>query len=181
MSTTTLVTADNFARMSFDGPVELVQGEVVYMRRPSGVHGVICFNVAALLARWVESRDVYQVVINDTGVVTVRDPDTVRGPDVFVVRRDQLPDGIPQGNFPIPPELCIEVNSPHDRWSEVIAKVGEYMAAGVPEVWVVDSPTRQVHLYRSDAEPTQFGEGDTIQSTILPEFQADVTDLFRGL
>lgn len=181
VSTTALVTADDFARMSFDGPVELVQGEIVVMTRSGGVHGVVCLNVGFILESWSRQRDGYQVVSNDTGVITEKEPDTVRGPDVFVVRRDRLPGGIPRGNFPIPPEVCIEVNSPHDRWSDIIEKVGEYLTAGVSEVWVIDPELRQLHVYGADSEPQKLSETQSLRSDALPEFRAEVSEFFHGL
>jgi len=67
MSVSTLITADEFARMSFDGPVELVRGEVVEMTRPGGVHGVVCLRAAVAMDSWTNRNAEYQIVINDTG------------------------------------------------------------------------------------------------------------------
>ncbi len=185
MSVSTLITADEFARMSFDGPVELVRGEVVEMTRPGGVHGVTCVNVAVATEMWARAAKRgarWTSVINDTGVVTKRNPDTVRGPDVFVVDRDRLPGGqIPLGNFPVAPELCVEVRSPHDRWSELIQKVSEYLAIGVQEVWVIDPERRRVYVYFADTEPDVLEVGTVLRSRTLPEFECPVEDFFRGL
>ncbi len=185
MSVSTLITADEFAQMSFDSPVELVRGEVIEMTRPGGVHGVACGNVYFNVENWSRSQSklsAWVVVPNDSGVVTKREPDTVRGPDVFVVRRDRLPAGrIPKGNFPIAPEVCIEVRSPHDRWSEIIQKVSEYLAIGVQEVWVIDPERRRVHVYFADTEPDVLEVGSTLRSRTLPEFECSVDEFFRGL
>jgi Uma2 family endonuclease len=185
MSTTALITADEFARMSFDGPVELVDGEIVEMTRPGGVHGVTCANCAFILETWVREAaraNRWMCVINDTGVVTKRDPDTVRGPDVFIIRRDRLPGGtIPAGNFPVAPELCVEVKSPHDRWSEIVQKAGEYFGVGVQELWVIDPLARRVHIYFADTEPDVLETGATLRSKALPEFECQVDEFFRNL
>ena len=182
MSVSTLVTADEFAQMSFDGPVELVRGEIVEMTRPGGVHGFACVRSTVVLDGWASRTPNYVVLANDTGVITNRDPDTVRGPDVFVVRRARLPEGrIPQGNFPIAPEVCIEVRSPHDRWSEIIQKVSEYLVIGVQEVWVIDPERRRVHVYFADTEPDVLEVGSTLRSRTLPEFECSVDEFFRGL
>jgi len=182
MSVSTLITADEFAQMSFDGPVELIRGEVAEMTRPGGVHGVVCLRSAVALDSWTNRNAKYQVVVNDTGVVTKRDPDTVRGPDVLVIRRDRLPGGqIPQGNFPVAPEVCVEVRSPHDRWSEIIQRVSEYLAIGVAEVWVIDPERRRVHVYFADTEPDVLEVGSVLVSRTLPEFECPVEEFFRGL
>jgi Uma2 family endonuclease len=185
MSVSTLITAEEFAQMSFDGPVELVRGEIVEMTRAGGVHGVTCVNIAMATEGWARAakRDgKWTSVINDTGVVTRRDPDTVRGPDVFVINRDRLPGGrIPEGNFPVAPDVCIEVRSPHDRWPEIIQKVSEYLAIGVREVWVVDPEARRVHVYFADTEPDVLDAGAVLRSRALSEFECPVEEFFRGL
>jgi Uma2 family endonuclease len=185
MTTTTVITAEEFAQMTFDGPVELIDGELVEMTRPGGVHGVSCNNAAFLVETWVRAaarQGRWLSVINDTGVVTRRGPDTVRGPDVFVIRRDRLPGGkVPGGNFPVAPDLCIEVKSPHDRWSEIIQKVSEYLAIGVMEVWVIDPEHRRAHVYRADTEPDVLNRSDILRSNVLPDFVCPVDEFFRGI
>ncbi|MBX3442796.1 MAG: Uma2 family endonuclease [Planctomyces sp.] len=182
MSTAILITAEDFSRMSFEGPVELVCGEVVEMTRPGGVNGVVCFRCAAVLDRWLPASGSHLVVINDAGVITGRDPDTVRGPDLFVVARDRLPGGrIPEGHFSIAPEVCVEVQSPHERWSDLIAKVAEYLSIGVREVWIIVPGQRRVHVYRADTEPDVLSSELELVSQALPAFHCPVAELFRGL
>ena len=36
------------------------------------------------------------------------------------------------------PDLAIEIVSPDDEVPEMLAKIGDYLAAGIPHVWVVD-------------------------------------------
>jgi len=46
-----------------------------------------------------------------------------------------------------PPLIVIEVLSPEDRMSDVIAKFQEYVAWGVPHVWLIDPRSRQLSIY----------------------------------
>jgi Uma2 family endonuclease len=46
-----------------------------------------------------------------------------------------------------PPLIVIEVLSPDDRMAEVIAKLQEYVAWGVPHVWLIDPRSRQFSVY----------------------------------
>jgi Uma2 family endonuclease len=51
--------------------------------------------------------------------------------------------GRPQGRvINEPPELAIEVLSPEDRALDVQEKIDDYLAFGIPSVWLID-PERQ--------------------------------------
>lgn len=182
MSTTTLITAEEFADMSFDVPVELVRGEIVEMTLPEGWHGAVCFNTAGVIRDWIRSGAKYRAMTNDTGVVTERDPDSVRGPDLMVIHRDRLPGGeIPRKPFEVPPDVAIEVKSPSDCWSEIHIKVGEFFAAGTGEVWVIAPDHRRIRIFHAEEEPTIFNDGDTVTSALLPGFSVPVAEFFEGI
>lgn len=38
----------------------------------------------------------------------------------------------------IRPDLAIEVLSPDDEVQEMLSKIGDYLAAGIPHIWVID-------------------------------------------
>lgn len=182
MSATLPITADQFSSMSFDVPVELVRGEIVEMTVPGGWHGAVCFNTALIIGTWIRGGGRFLATSNDAGVLTEREPDTVRGPDLLIIRRDRLPAGkIPQNHFEIPPDVAVEVKSPSDRWSEIILKAGEFLHIGTGEVWVIDPEHRRIHVFRTDNEPTIFNEGETISSSRLPGFSAPVAEFFEGI
>jgi Uma2 family endonuclease len=113
--------------------------------------------------------------------VTERDPDTVRGPDVFAISKDRLPGGRPEGFSDVVPNVAIEVLSPWDRWKRVLEKVSEYLDRGVDEVWVVDPGKRTVHVFRPDDEPICFGEASEMTSPTLPGFSCRVSEFFLGI
>lgn len=129
---TRILTAEQFARLpDDDNPMELVRGRIVRMNVPGFQHGYICTNVAAILHQHVRRHNLGRVVDN-SGVVTERSPDSVRGPDVAFFSYTRLPKSIKPRPYPdVAPELVFEVLSPDDRWREVLAKVAEYLKAGV--------------------------------------------------
>jgi Uma2 family endonuclease len=178
-----LITAEQFARMSFDVPVELVRGEVVEMPRPEMRHGVVCSNVHDPVKAWARSTQGGVVAINDTGVITERDPDSVRGPDVLYITRERLPGGeIPSTFLSVAPDLAIEVLSPHDVWKNVLEKITEYFEAGVREVWVVDPEDRTMQVFRPDAKPRKLDASDTLESPdVLPGFTCAVSTFFEDI
>jgi Uma2 family endonuclease len=147
-----LLTAEEFAELpDNDRPTELVQGQVIVMPPPGSRHGQICARVAYLLQRFLEDHDLGQVLSNDSGVITERDPDTVRGADIAFYSYQRVPKGpMPNGLLSMAPELVFEVLSPTDRWSDVHIKVAEYLHAGVKTVCVVDDASRSLHVYHAD-------------------------------
>ena len=73
------------------------------------------------------------------------DPNKVRKPDVSFIRADRLSvRDEPEGWATIAPDLVVEVISPNELFEAVAIKVNEYLAAGVPLVWVIDTATRKV-------------------------------------
>lgn len=177
-----LITADEYSAMSFDKPTELVRGEIIEMTNPGGRHGSICFKIAFLLGVWNQNTSKYVITTNDSGILTHQEPDSVRGPDVLVIKRDRLPGGkIPVKHFTVAPDVAIEVRSPSDRWSELVAKVGEFLLAGVGEVWVIDPDHQRVHLFQDQDEPTILNVDDTLSSSRLLGFSYTVGELFLGV
>jgi Uma2 family endonuclease len=78
-----LMTAEQFSQRPDPGcPEELVHGRVVGMPPHDRRHGYVCGLAYYLLRRFVDEHELGRVMSNDSGVITQRDPDTVRGADV---------------------------------------------------------------------------------------------------
>jgi len=179
---TGLVTAEQFAEMSFDGPVELVRGEIVEMTRPDQSHGNVCSEIAFAITAWAKKTNSGRVTTNDSGILTERDPDTLRGAYVAFFHISQLPGGkLPRGKTEIIPVLCVEVLSPSNTWTEMRRKIEEYLTVGVREVWIVDAEARTVETFRSDAPSVLLHESQLLISRELSEFSVPVSELFAGV
>ncbi len=183
MATKTLLTADEYLATPSDGPSELVRGEIVEMSPPGVRHGVVCGNVYFALRLWTRSTQLGVAFTNDSAVQTEFDPDTVRGADVGYVSHGRIPDGVPKTKFDSrAPELCVEVLSPSDRWPDVLAKVAEYLAAGVDEVWIVDPEGRWVERHRSDTTSQRHAESEELKDVpFLPGFTSPVAEFFADV
>jgi Uma2 family endonuclease len=150
------------------------------MNMPFARHGEICANIVLLVGSYVMERDLERVICNDAGVITERDPDTVRGADVAFYSYTRVPKGpMPRGYSPQPPDLVFEVRSPGDRWRDVLAKVVEYVDAGVTAVCVVDEVQQTAHVYSSE-QPDQILQGEEELSfpELLGDFRMKVQRLF---
>jgi Uma2 family endonuclease len=177
-----LLTAEEYAELPDDGPpTELVRGRIVPMNMPAPRHGQVCARTVYLLQRYMEDRPLGHVVSNDTGVITGRDPDTVRGADVAFYSYERVPRGpLPRRYLPVVPELVFEVRSATDRWPEVLTKVAEYLRAGVVIVCVLDEKAETAHVYRADEPPQAFAAGQELTlPEVLPEFRVPVGRFFE--
>ena len=175
-----LVTAEEFARIPDDDHrYELVEGRVVRMSPPGSRHAVIAARVTVVLTQHAD-RHRLGVVMAPGGFKLASHPDTVREPDVAFVRSERIPSsGIPDGFWPGPPDLAIEIRSPGDRLSEIQAKIDEYLNRGVGVVWVVDGRARTITAYRPNAPSTTHRGNDTLQADdVLPGLAATVNDVF---
>jgi Uma2 family endonuclease len=176
-TTTTLLTAEEYLALPDNGqPNELVRGEVMPMNLPTPRHGQICARISFLLAKHLELDPRGHVIVNDSGVVTARNPDTVRGPDVAYYSYARLPPGpLPRVYLQVVPELVFEVRSPTDPWRDVQAKAGEFLRAGVSVVCVIDEQTATAHLFSADEPPRRLTADEELHlPAILGDFRVAV-------
>lgn len=176
-----LLTAEEYGRLEDDGRLtELVRGRIVEMNRPFTSHGYLMIQIGHLLTQFVKEHGLGRVVGGDAGLVTQRDPDTVRGPDLAFYSYQRIPSGpLPDEYWPASPELVIEIRSKSDRWKDILQKVAEYLSANVLTVAVIDPERKQVHLY-SDNETTVLNATDLLTfPEVLPGFEVVVGRLFE--
>ncbi|MGH9223465.1 MAG: Uma2 family endonuclease, partial [Acidimicrobiales bacterium] len=116
-------------------------------------------------------------------------PADVYAPDLWWVREERRPgpgdlrlDGLP--------DIVAEVRSP-STWrydigrKDIGRKLARYESGGVHEVWLVDTESRSVLVYRrTSPDQPQFDEavevehGDALTSPLLPAFALPLADLF---
>ena len=176
-----LMTAEEFVRRYPDQGYELVRGVVKELPMAGGEHGVVCQAMARLLGNHVVEHSLGRVLINDTHFITRRNPDEIRGMDVAYISYARLARGaVPRGPLTVPPELIVEARSPSDLWTDVFAKVEEYLAAGVNVVIVLNPETRTASVCRPKVDQTDFQEDQTLTiPDILPGFAVEVSRLFE--
>jgi Uma2 family endonuclease len=159
---------------------ELVEGRVVRLSPTSLEHGKIELRPGAALLAYAEASGRGKAGGGEVGIYVRRSPDTVRAADALFLSNERYARRGSTRYLDVAPELAAEILSPDDRWSEVMAKIEEYLAAGVIVVWVVDPTLHHVLAYRSLTEVQRFAEGDVLADPeILPGFGLPVEDLLR--
>ena len=73
-------------------------------------------------------------------------PTRFRVPDLLILRADQAIDRFVREA----PLLCIEILSPEDTFQRLHARVRDYLALGVPNIWAFDPETAEAFLCDAD-------------------------------
>ena len=177
-----VISAEEFGKRPDPGfPEELVRGRVIAMTVPDRRHGYICLNVGRILGDFVAKLGVGRVMSNDSGIITGRNPDTVRGADLAFYSFDRLPKGpLNPGYGPEVPELVVEIRSANDRWRDIHEKVTEYLNAGVTTVIVLDPGPGTAHVFSADDAPKMLSASDElVLAGILGGFRVRVGAFFE--
>jgi Uma2 family endonuclease len=158
---------------------ELVRGRMVREPAPGPAHGRLAARLAVRLGRFVENA-ASGVVLADTGFLLARDPDTVRAPDLSFVSNDRIPEqGYGAGFWRLGPDLAVEILSPSNTASDLQAKIGDYLAAGCHEIWVLDPAARSVVVYGADGRLRLLSADEELDGgALLPGFMLPLGELF---
>jgi len=181
-TTQSLLTAEEFLLLPETGePLELVCGVPTPMNRPNTGHGLICSAIVEYLAPFVRERGLGRLVANDSGIITRRRPDTVRGPDVAYFSFQRLPVSSDRSGYPAAvPELVFEVRSPSDSPRKVMEKALEYLQAGVLVICVLDPEVQTATIYRFERpSETLLVEATLAFPDLLPGWELPVSKLFE--
>jgi Uma2 family endonuclease len=169
------ITDDDLRRLPKDGrKYELVDGEIRVS--PAGArHGQVIVRLTVRLGAFVAQARLGDVFDSSTGY-RLRGGN-VRSPDASFVSAKRLP-RVPEGFLELAPDLAVEVLSPEDNPREVLDKVGEYLAAGVRLVWVIDPRASRAASYRSLTDVHEIGLDGTLDGEeLLPGFRCPLSDL----
>jgi Uma2 family endonuclease len=177
------MTAEQYGRLPNLGyPTELVRGQIWLMEYPYPDHGQICATFGTLLRNFAKDRRIGRVIGNNSGVITERQPDTVRRPDVAYYSFKRVSPGRlrQQRYLDVVPDLAIEVKSVFDRWSEINDKIAEDLKAGVLIVCVIDPDTDSVQVHYPGKPTRVVGrDEELLLPEVLPSFRVTVREFFE--
>ena len=164
-----------------DCVVELIEGEIVTMPKPSGGHGEIVIWLASKIAVFVYEHELGRVTGGDAGFILVRNPDgkdTIRGLDIAFISRERTSKPLPFELIDGAPNLAVEVISPNNTASDAALKIRQLLKAGSRLVWVVYPETRVIDAHTADGAIT-LEENDVLSgAAVLPGFEIRVGDIF---
>ena len=177
-SRTGLMTAEELERLDLPGKsTELVRGHLIVREPPSFYHGHVAARLLFVLGQHVYPRGLGWLSSQDTGFKIMSNPDTVRAPDVAFTSKQRQPEMQRRGYGAVAPDLVAEIVSPDDRPGEVLSKVGDWLAAGVRLVFVIDPVRREVRVYRSDGSQSAVTESGRLDGEdVLPGFSCSLAD-----
>jgi len=111
-------------------------------------------------------------------------PDWAPVPDVSFYRRGRISRQalLSNDDIQVPPDIAIEITSPSQSVTELIAKCVRYLALGTTIALIVDPGQRTVLGLRTDRPIQVFREDDRIDiADVLPDFGLTVRDLFDAV
>lgn len=164
-----------------DCVVELVEGEIIKMSKPSLGHGEIVSWLTLKVGGYIINNNLGRISSGDAGFILQRNPDgrdTVRGIDFAFISKAKSPGPLEFKLAEIAPDLAVEVISPSNEASDIHFKVLQLLNAGAAQVWIVYPDSRTIVVHGESGAYT-LREDDTLSGgEILPGFEIRVGELF---
>jgi len=167
MESRTLISVDEYLRTSYSPDCDYVDGEVLERNLGEWDHASVQMKLLLYLGSRQQQWGIRVVPEMRVQVSRTR----FRIPDVCVVLGDPGEQILTK-----PPFLCIEVLSPEDRMSRVRERVDDYLAMGVPHVWVVDPNSKSAYAITSATGWREVKDG-VLRST-EPALEVPLAEIF---
>jgi Uma2 family endonuclease len=167
MPTGTLISVEDYLTTSYSPDCDYVDGRVEERNSGEWDHARLQTAIAVFFGTRRKKWGINVVVEQRVQVGAKR----FRIPDVCVVLGDPGEQILRK-----PPFICIEVLSPEDRMSRV-ERIDDYLAMGVPYVWVLDPQTRKAYAATVATGLCEVKTG--VLKTENPALEVPLADLFE--
>lgn len=159
---------------------DLIEGNLVQTELAGMREGIITMNTGARVYDYVEHTGIGTAFGAETGFILGRNPDTVLGPDVSVVRSGRMPvDADPDFYVPVAPDLVVEIIFPSHTANYVNAKLLAYLRAGTELIWTIDHLHRIVTVYAPGRTARILTKDETLNGgDVLPGLEIPLADIF---
>jgi Uma2 family endonuclease len=164
-----------------DRSLELVEGEIIEMPKPGGLHGQITFLLSLKIGIHVVENGLGIVTAADTGFVLERNPDgrdTVRALDIAFLSSASAPAVLPDQLVDVTPDLAVEVISPSNKVADMQRKIRQLLTAGTTLVWIVYPETRTVEVHTRSGATTLEDDDNLNGGDVLPGFEIAIREIF---
>ena len=142
MATTTLVSLEEYLATSYRPDMEYIDGE---LRPKGGKDAVVQWvhsRLQIIIGSWFQQhRKEWRITAGVEARTQVRST-RVRLPDIVVDHAGPHPQVLIN-----PPLIVIEILSPTDTLSEILKRFEDYLAMGVPNIWLVNPDERTGSVY----------------------------------
>jgi Uma2 family endonuclease len=139
VETKALVSVEEYLTTSYDPDCDYVDGELVERNVGEFDHSELQYQLMAYLRGRYLRLGFIAASEQRVQVAASR----FRIPDVCVARLEKP---MPQ-IFRTPPLIAIEILSPEDRVGRMRKRLDDYLAFGIPNVWVIDPEERRAFVY----------------------------------
>jgi Uma2 family endonuclease len=173
------LTFEEFVRLfGEDDDIELVDGMVVQRVAARDIHEDLQGWLSFVLRGYAEAKGLGIVRGSRTAVKITEHRG--RLPDIVFVRKENAQIVQEDGIFGTP-DLVVEIWSPGDRLSDMLAKEADYKSIGVLEIWFVDQQRRQVRVLRKGREgyEEKVMKKGVLRSEVVEGFWVNVEWLFK--
>jgi len=161
------LTLAQYSHVFFRPDAHFVDGEIIHRKLGDFIHSSAVGSLIGTLHPLCES-------FGASCCISLRlqtAPTRIRVCDFVVLAPDAPPEQVPT----VPPLLCIEVLGPGQSPEQEIPTLADYLAMGVPNIWLIDPIRRAAYTYGTaglqEADMTSLTvPGTSIQVDLTPAF-----------
>jgi Uma2 family endonuclease len=178
----------DYLKWTFEDRLELIKGKLFKMSAPATNHQILCGRIFSELYNYLKGKPCmafiapYDVRLPRKSKAD-KDIITVVQPDAGIICD---PSKIDKKGCIGAPDIVVEILSPGNTKKELRNKYEVYEESGVKEYWII-YPEEQTFLKYVLDEKGKFQPshlmtaGDQITTPILPGFELDLEEFFKGL
>jgi len=156
------------------------RGELVIMPPTGWKTGERNAEITLQLRTWAKQDGTGVVTDSSAGFKLPNGAD--RSPDGAWIRHERLVTLTPEQQekfLPLCPDFVIELRSPTDSLTLLLAKMQEYLDNGVRLGWLIDPIQRRVYVYRPQLPIEILENPDTVSGDpVLPGFTLDLCEIW---
>lgn len=183
MSTTLEITKPSNHDLDADDWYEVINGERKEIDPMGAYENLLASELAFLLGHFAKSKRLGLVGVEVLFELR-SDPVLQRRPDLAFVSKARCRQHRirREAAWQVVPDLAIEFVSATSLADEIDAKLLDYFAAGVRQVWVVYPETRRLYVHESLQTARGYSEDEVVDAApVLPGFSFRLGDLFDAI